>query len=276
MKSLLAILAVVFMSAAARADDYVVPKQTVVGAEKSIPLGEEVDLSLSPVGDLPKYLVSSSEEWAVYELDHDPKTGLIVRKDHKFRQYVDPNGTKGIFFGAGIKDRQMLAVVTVTYLYAVKDDKGQVTKAATRTVVMMADLVIGTGKPRPVVPPAPPKPKPDPTPPVLPAGQFGLAKFIYDEVKADRPGNAAVVSAQIAGAYRKVIAEAGGKDLKTLLKASATATTGMGADDAGWTRVADAIQNKLYALYATDHKLNTGDDLVLALGELATGFEAIK
>ena len=47
-------------------DKYQVPKQTIVGAEKPIPLGELVDLSLSPIDPKPANLVQYAVSWQVF------------------------------------------------------------------------------------------------------------------------------------------------------------------------------------------------------------------
>jgi hypothetical protein len=137
-------LLVLSLGAPLFATDFVVPKQAVVGAEKPIPLGELVDLSLSPLEEKPPHLVGVTSTWKVFD---------AAGQEKRVREY-----SGGIFFGAGIRKTKLKAVVAITYLYAVKKEDGTVQEVATRTVLSTQDVVIGDdGIPDP-------KPGPDPNP----------------------------------------------------------------------------------------------------------------
>jgi hypothetical protein len=278
-----ALCAVLLLAGGARADEFVVPKQVVQGADSPVPLGEMVDLSLSPVPDpKPQYLASTSEVWHVFDVD--PASGKLTEK--RVREYSDSDGRRGVFFGAGVRNKRMLVVVAVTHLYVVRDDKdpSRVTRVATKTVLLTADLVVGSPDPVPPAPDPTPGPKPPPPGPSLPDGKFGLAKFVYDQVVANTPADTRVKWCQAhVKAYRNVVAQvkAGGlKDARAVLvetgKQVAAAKKDAGlTGDPGWAKVADAVEEKLYGLY-TDRKLNSAEDFGQALDELAAGLDAIK
>lgn len=135
------------------ATDFVVPKQAIIGAEKPVPLGELVDLSLSPLAEKPPHLVSVSASWKVLD--------VAGGQEKRVRDYEG-----GVFFGAGIKKCKLKAIVAVTYLYAVKGDDGTVGEVAVRTVFLMQDVQIGEDLPEPDPEPGPnPDPEPGPNPP---------------------------------------------------------------------------------------------------------------
>lgn len=244
------------------APDYVVPKQAIQGAESSIPLGEMVDLTVSPVYEKIPYLEKSSYSWKI----------LDGYKEKRVRQ-VDG----GVFFGAGLVDKTLYAMCVATHLYVVKDDKGAVTRVASRTVVLTAQVVIGKGSnpdPPPVPPPPPPPPEPD-----FPDGEFKLAKFAYraavvgvTDAKARSAGAKALAksfegmaSAIAAGALKepKAILEETAKSNKKALTEAAVPTT-------AWDGFLTSLQDYLYELYKGG-KLKTAGDYQKAFGEIAQG-----
>jgi hypothetical protein len=151
-------------AAPAGADDrFALPAQTIAGAAKPVPLGELVDLTLSPLAEKPKFFLSSAAEWKVFDISRGAD-GAYAHTERRVRTYADPDGQRGVFFGTGVEPKRLLVVCSVTYLYAVMDDKkpDQVAAVASRTALLHAELVVGTPDPTP--PPVPPGPKPDPTP----------------------------------------------------------------------------------------------------------------
>jgi hypothetical protein len=100
-KILFSLLATILISSSSLATDFVVPQQKIVGAEAPVPLGELVDLTVSPIKDPPKHFVSCSVAWKVFDGD----------KEKRVREYQD-----GIFFGAGVVPKRMTALVAITYL----------------------------------------------------------------------------------------------------------------------------------------------------------------
>lgn len=275
-RSLAVVLAAVMIgSSAVRADDFPVPKQTIVGADQAQPLGELVKLSVSPAGaDKPATLLSTSEVWKVYDLVE----GKLVEKP--FFEGSDAGGTRYVLFGSGIKPKKLFVSVAVTHLYVVKDGD-RVKTVATKTAILTAEVQIGDSKPEPVEPdvPHPPKPVDPPAPaPSLPSGQFGLAQFLYDAISKGSVKDPARIAKAHASAWKTVVKSVeDGKirDLATALKETSKAVKGLGENDTGWKTVGDAVESKLFELYQ-GRKLNNAKDLSVALTELSQGAEAIK
>ena len=251
-------------------DDFVVPKHTITGVDKPVPRGDIVDLGITPPDSAPKDVVAVSEVWQAFDVSND---GLVERR---VREYLTPDGKRGVFFPAGIQPKKVFVTVAVTYLFAEKVD-GKVTKVAAKTVVLNATVIIGD----PPKPPDPPKPEPQPD---IPEGQFGLAKTVRNAIVAHTsPATRKSWVAVHVTAYRGVIAAANAgtiKDLRDFLvqtqKAVAAGKAEAGLkDDAGWSKVADVVEEKLFSLYQSK-RINTVDDIKAAIGELILGMEATK
>ena len=141
------------------AENFVVPEQKIVGAEIPIPLGELVDLSISPIQSAPKFLVSTTYAWKVF----DGYTEKRIR-----------NYENGVFFGSGIQAKRLKVIVSITHLYVVKDNE-KLLEAATRTNFISTDVFIGEQEPD-----TPPEPEVEPE---FGESKYQLSKFIYDNVK---------------------------------------------------------------------------------------------
>lgn len=184
----LALLALAAPGRAAEPDKFPLPKVAVLGAADPVPLGELVALSLSPPEDAPPTLAATSVQWKVF--DYDPKGGVVEK-----RVRTDADGW--VLFGAGVKDKKMLVVASVTHLYLVKDGD-RVLEAATRTQLLVAQLTIGV--PPPVPPgPTPPGPEPGPTPPPGPVSSF-RAVLVFESGQT-------VTAAQTSVLYGKAVEE---------------------------------------------------------------------
>lgn len=274
------VLAALFIAVGARADEFPVPKQSIVGADKAYPLGDLVQLSVSPVGgDKPATLLSTSEVWKVYEFS---PSGL---HEKPFFEGQDLSGQRYVLFGAGIRPKTMFVSVAITHLYVVKDEAtGQVKRVATKTSVITANVKIGDGTPVPEpvdpkppepVDPKPPQPEPEPT---FPQGTYGLSKFIYDTIKTEKPKDAARISKAHADKYREIVGSIKNsrlRDLGQAMSETSKAVKGLGENDPGWVRVADKVQEHVFKLYQ-ERKLNNTSDLKVALEELIAGLEQVK
>jgi len=87
------------------AENFIIPEQKIVGAELPIPLGELVDLSISPVQSAPKFLVSTTYAWKVFD-------GYAEKR---IRNYEN-----GVFFGSGIQAKKLKVIVAITHLYVIR------------------------------------------------------------------------------------------------------------------------------------------------------------
>jgi hypothetical protein len=257
---------------AVRADDrFPLPAQHIVGADEPIGQGEVAALTPSPIKDPPRTLVSSSYSWKLLE----------GTKERPFFEYKD-----GILFGAGVKARRLTAICAVTHLYMVRerpdDPASRVVEVATRTNLLIAEVVIG----EPPTPPPGPEPPPGPAPPTpepsLPDGQFALAKFAFQEAgkvaAADRAKGAAALADSLAGVASAIAAGTLNDPQEILTKtreANDAALSRAGVTAGSWSAFGAALQAELVRLYK-DGKLKTKDHYRAAWLELATGLRAIK
>ncbi len=257
-----------FALGASAQDKYPLPKQSIVGAEKPIPLGELVDLGLSPIENKPANLVASAVDWKVFE-------GNVPKR-------VRPTGD-GIFFGAGVQPKKLLVIASVSYLYVTKEGD-KITDAQTRIQVLTAELQIGQSEPIPGPTPTPtPGPGPAPTPtPTLPDGRFGLAKtsFLLATSKVAAPREkAALLMAEAFDSIASSVAAGAYKTADTILKATKDANNAALASanlsPEPWEEFGNELQKVLYEMYKTK-KITTAEDYADAWREIATGLKAVK
>lgn len=245
-------------------DKFQAPKQSIVGAEKPIPLGELVDLALSPIESKSPNLVQYTVSWQVFD-------GGVSKR-------VRSSGD-GIFFGAGVQPKKMLVIAAVSYLFVSKEGD-KITDVQVKNVLLTADLQIGQPDPSPGPGPRP-VPPPDPTP-TLPEGRFGLAKISFDLAMSKVVGNRAkgasvlgasfesIASAVAAGAYKTVESI-----LKATNEANNTALTQANLQIADWDAFGEDLQKLLYDLHK-NKKLVTTEDYSDAWKEIALGLRAVK
>jgi len=251
------------------AEKFVIPDQKIVGAETPIPLGELVDLSVSPIKSPPQYLVETTYTWKV----------LDGYTEKRVRPYDG-----GVFFGAGIQPKKLKAFVAVTYLYIVKE-QDKIVESAAKTAFLSTDVLIGTEippEPDPNVPTPTPNPEPDPT---FPEGKYNLSKFIHEITKnkinlskSDKAKQANALAKSFDG-IAAAIAAGTIDDQEDILKKTAEANRSsiqaVGGDKIKWEPVFTDIQEKLFGLYK-DNKMVSKQDFAIAWREIATGFKSFK
>ena len=251
------------------AEKFVIPDQRIIGAETPIPLGELVDLSVSPIKSPPQYLVETTYTWKV----------LDGYTEKRVRPYDG-----GVFFGAGIQPKKLKAFVAVTYLYVVKE-QDKIVESAARTSFLSTDVLIGTEappEPDPNVPTPTPNPEPDPT---FPEGKYNLSKFIHEitknKINLSKPDKAKQANA-LAKSFEGIAAAivAGTIDdqediLKKTAEANRSSIQAVGGDKTKWEPVFTDIQEKLFGLYK-DNKMVSKQDFAIAWREIATGFKSFK
>ena len=242
------------------AENFVVPEQKIVGAEIPIPLGELVDLSISPIQSAPKFLVSTTYAWKVFD-------GYAEKR---IRNYEN-----GVFFGSGIQAKRLKVIVSITHLYVVKDNE-KLLEAATRTNFISTDVFIGEQEPD-----TPPEPEVEPE---FGESKYQLSKFIYDNVKLLKisKSDKAKQSAAIATSFDSMAAAIAAGTIATLediLKKTAEsnklALTKSGGDRTKWEPLFTEIQEKLFDLYKTN-KMQTKEDFAIAWREISSGLKLIK
>jgi hypothetical protein len=255
-KILFSLLAAMLISSSSLATDFVVPQQKIVGAEAPVPLGELVDLTVSPIKDPPKHFVSCSIAWKVFDGD----------KEKRVRESQD-----GIFFGAGVVPKRMTALVAITYLYVVKEGD-KTSEIATKTVIISSIVIIGED----------PGPTPDPSvpDPVFPEGRYNLQKTAYSLAMgkvpaATRKGSATAVAKSFESMASAVAAGAV-KEVDDLLKKTAESNrAAVGANKAAWEPFFKEMQDTLYSLYE-GKQMVTATDFAEAWREVAAGLKSLK
>lgn len=255
-KLLFSLLAAILISSSSLATDFVVPQQKIVGAEAPVPLGELVDLTVSPIKDPPKHFVSCSIAWKVFDGD----------KEKRVREYQD-----GIFFGAGVVPKRMTALVAITYLYVVKEGDKAI-EITTRTVIISSPVIIGED------------PGPDPEPlapePSFPEARYNLQKKAYSLAinkvpAAIRKGSATAVAKSFESMASAVAAGAI-KEVDELLKKTAESNrAAVGANKAAWEPFFKEMQETLYSLYESKQMV-TATDFAEAWREVAAGLKSVK
>jgi hypothetical protein len=255
-KFIISIVAALLVNSALIATDFVVPQQKIVGAESPVPLGELVDLTVSPIKDPPKHFVSCSIAWKVFDGD----------KEKRVREYQD-----GIFFGAGVVPKRMTALAAITYLYVVKEGD-KTTEIATKTVIISSPVIIGED------------PGPDPEPsapePSFPEARYNLQKKAHSLAiskvpAAIRKGSAAAVAKSFESMASAVAAGAI-MEVDDLLKKTAESNrAAVGANKAAWEPFFKEMQDTLYSLYESKQMV-TASDFAEAWREVAVGLKSVK
>jgi len=265
--------AFLLLAGSVSAVDFVVPRQTIRGAEAPVELGDLMELSVSPIedGKRPQHLVAVSYDWRVFEIVRNAD-GTCTHRDKRFRQ--DENV---ISFGTGVTPRRLIVECYVTYLYAVRDGE-RITEIGTRNQRLGTIVNIGGV-------PTPPGPGPAPGPaPVIPDGRFKLGKSIYDIVMARVPADAnrQRAATALANSFRTISAQIAAGTLteaKQILEQTTNsnrrALTDLGIDQAVWTPAFRDLQEAIYALYEA-RTINARDDWRDAWNEIATGLSQVR
>jgi hypothetical protein len=239
--------------------------QKITGADKKVPLGELVDLSVK----LPSTPAACSTDWVVFELP----TG--VEKKFKFyRDKGDDGVIEGIVWGAGTEPKELIVVCSITQLNVTKE-QDKIVQAGTNTVVLRTKIVIGDGtEPRP---PTPPTPKPDPK---FPNETLGLSTKLFkacDQIPVvKRKAGAMALSKSMRGIKSSIDAKAFSDPVDILKKAaeanrSAITQAGQNRDD--WVPVFTVLQDELFNLYQKG-TVSSASDFGRAFGEVADAFDA--
>ncbi len=179
-------------------------------------------------------------------------------------KFVGPDGPAVAVFGKLGPDRTPLQGKAVVVAYGVVDGKAK--KLASKLI----ECNLGA-QPPPVDPIKPVDPV---KPVVIPEGRFGLAKFAYDQVPLTVPAASRSQAKALAGAYRKVAADASITTPAGVLQA-AKVEANKAVDKAVWDAFGTALQEYLWGFYERK-LLNTTGDFKAALTEVATGLELVE
>jgi hypothetical protein len=237
-------------------DKWIVPEQKVLGAEKAIPLGEIVFLSLSRIDTPPPGYVKCNVTWKVID----------GGKEKEFRSM--PDGS--IFFGSGVTKRVITVYACVSYLYMDKKEN-QIVDADVRSALIVTQVKIGDG----VIP------SPDNPDPVFPDGKFKLASSVYKTAKDKVLAEDRMAATELAKSFRSKAQDIkDGKQTKIedilteTTKSNREALDKTGVARAKWDAFFTSLQEDIYKLY-TDKKLVTPADFVTAWTEIADGLDKV-
>lgn len=282
MKNLFISLVLLFaLSGPIRADqpEFVVPTQTIEGADQPIPFGEIVTLSPSPIKSPPKYLVSVSYQWRVLVNGVEKKQGV--------RTFSDGS----IVFG-GNPSQKIQAVLSTAYLFQVRvGDKpdGAILQSELRQgeLQVVNVTIVGSAPPSPAPPgpqPQPPSPQPDGPEPTLPEGLFSLAKKSRSFVLTLNidPAKRATAAQALAGSFESVAQQIASGSITSIqdalvktLQGNQQALTQAGANASDWRPFGTSLQTEMKKLQANQRLVNVGD-LRQVYVEVAQGLRSIK
>jgi hypothetical protein len=254
------ILCLLFFCNFVFAENFVVPEQKIVGAEIPIALGDLVDLSVSPIQNPPKFLVSTVYSWKVFD-------GYTEKRIKNYEN--------GIFFGSGIQNKKLKAIVSITHLYVVKEGD-KLIETAIKTNFISTDILIGEEEPD-----VPPSPEVEPE---FEESKYQLSKFIYDGLKpiklskSDKIKQSIAIASSFDGIAAAVAAGTIGtleEILKKTAESNKAALVRSGGDRTKWEPLFAQIQEKLFDLYKTN-KMQTKEDFSIAWKEISFGFKSLK
>lgn len=224
----------------------------------------------------------------------------VVMDEGREKNVFVTDGGRSIAFGAGIKPKRITVMLDVNCLFEKKqtitvvdkEGKNPTPKEIITEAVMISpppiftEVQVGATSPDPSPTPSPIHPLPAPSP-VLPSGQFGLAKFMYDTFMGyDGLDNKtkAMIAVQLANSLEVVAANIADtpdyKDVATILadtkrRSDAAFAQIPGLDFAKAELLKIAIRQKMSSLYK-DGKMNTAADIAAMWKEMALGLRAVR
>lgn len=265
MRPFLLTCAFLLISSTCWAAELAVPEQKIVGADKPIPYGELVILSVTPPGKV-ENLASTSYTWKVFQ-------GTAEK-----RFAVDAEGR--VFFGSGTgkegTSSSYLAVLAITHVFLVQEE-GKTKQVVAKTSILSTQVVVGD--------PAQPRPPPTPAPapeqePSFTGEKLGLAKFAWKTATQTVTGTGRQSQSRaLADAYRKTAAAIKDENLKDprviLQRAKQNNDAALGTQTEPWEAFSEKLADELFRLYEAD-KLKTPQDFLQAWAEIEAGLREVK
>lgn len=266
------------------AEKFVVPHQTILGADEPVPPGDIVILKISQISlkDKPQYLKEVQYHWTV------------LRNGKKIDRFIAWPDNSSLVFGAGNDTKADIKVLlSIAYRYEVveeiKDKDGKVTGKVIKESAMrlaepvLAQIRVGDGP----NPPNPPGPGPDPVnpDPVFPNGKYGLSKTTYDATKtvnldsASKQRSATALSNNykgLASAVRAGTIKTPTDLLQKTAKGNTDALKSVNVLNNEWQAWDDAVQRVLIRLNKVDKTMVAISDFADAWDEIAAGLAAVK
>lgn len=273
-----------FASAAYAQDNstkFEMPEQTIEGAEEPVPPGEVVILTVSKMKKVPEHLVGATYAWKILE-DGKEKKRVFVSNDQS-----------SVIFGIGNTRGKITALLSITYLYGVKEkDKPGYKEIGQLSPGIIVQELKTVAPPEPPVPPPGPTPPPGPGPapppvpgPVFPDGKYQLSARSYKwateqvQLAGEDKGKSAQALATSFNSIAAAIAAGTLRDAKTILSATKqnnqTALTQSGVPVQAWDGFGQSLQKYAFQLYQGG-QLKTPEDFAQAWREVANGLEKVR
>ncbi len=176
--------------------------------------------------------------------------------------------------GTGIVNKNYKIILSVSYLYLIKNDAGVITGVEVRQRLIIDTLKVGADTPTP--PPLPPAP----VPVVFPDGKYKASAFIYKTASTLVPEDGrAAMAASLASSYAGIssaIAAGTVKDGKAALElVTASNRAALGVNAAAWDSTFVALQDYSYNFYQQKQLINVADFKIF-FDELSIGLRAVK
>lgn len=234
-----------------------VPPAIVTGAEKPVPVGELVTLTVSP-NAFPSNIINVHYEWKIIDSTGTKKVWL-------------GDNNQSVSFGTGATPGKITAILDPTYVYG--DAKTKVATNVKSAGISLIEVQVGDPAPTPN-----PTPDPTPVPVIVPDGQFKLARVTYDSLTTTKSTNKDFLSG-LSNNYKAIAQQTRTATIKnindayaTLKKSNQDAFTKFSEKPENWTPVENAITTAVYQLY-TDKKLPTLMEYATAWAEISNGFD---
>lgn len=253
---------------------FIIPNAKIGGVDEKVEFGDLISLT----ADIDKSQFSDNLTQVKYQWV------VLENGERKKKVEIWPDGSR-VFFAVGKESKEYTVILDIDCLFEVKD--GDVIKQAdiNSPDPIVAKIVVGADP----TPPAPPNPGPGPKPipdPTFPDGQYGLASFSYQALKADPNLSAAekvALGTKLAEKFEGVASQIGA--LATMKEPTAIIKATSQAINQGFTEIAidigktqllkTKLSDKVFDLYKTQ-TIKNADSFQVAWREIAFGLKSFK
>jgi hypothetical protein len=264
-------------------DKFVVPQQKIIGADEPVAPGDIIILKISPIQGKVQHLKTIKYNW------------LVLKNGKQVDRMIEWPDKTALVFGAGTDTKADIKVIlSIAYHYEitedVKDKDGKVTSKVIKqsdirlAKPILAQIKVGNG---PTPPPDPDVPTPDPDvpDPVLPSGQYGLAKISYDGAKLVKLDSAMKIRSAmalaanyegIAAAVKAGVIKSPKEVLEKTLEGNKAVFDSLKLVSSGWEPWDQHVQKVLIKLNKESKTMTTVDDFATAWKEISVGLKNVK
>lgn len=255
---------------------FIIPNAKIGGVDEKVEFGDLISLT----ADIDKSQFSDSLTQVKYQWV------VLENGERKKKVEIWPDGSR-VFFAVGKESKEYTVILDIDCLFEVRD--GDVIKQAdiNSPDPIVAKIIVGADPNPNPKPPAPPGPDPKPTPdPTFPDGQYGLASFSYQALKADpnlSQAEKAALGGKLAEKFDGVASQIGAlatmKDPASIIKATSQAInqgfTELSIDIGKTQLLKTKLSDKVFDLYKTQ-TIKNADGFQVAWREIAFGLKSFK